>query len=88
MVKVEDKTDIQLRLKKIEGQIRGLQKMIHEGRSCEEIFSQMSAIDGALKRVALIMAQRYINECTNDGVFSKEKFQESILKVLKTVSRS
>lgn len=83
-----DRDEILIRLKKIEGQIRGIQRMIVEGRGCEDIFSQMSAINGALKKVSIMMAQQYVNECTSNGVMSKQELEDNILKILKTLSRS
>ncbi|HIJ60493.1 MAG TPA: metal-sensitive transcriptional regulator [Nitrospirae bacterium] len=84
----ENKVDILNRLKKIEGQIRGLQRMIYEGRRCEEIFSQMSAVEGAIKKVSLIMAEHYIDECTKDSALSREEMQNNLSMVLKTIKRS
>lgn len=44
------------RLKRVEGQVRGLQRMIEEGRPCEEILPQLSAVLSATKRVATLLA--------------------------------
>ncbi len=44
------------RLRRIEGQVRGLQRMIEEGRECEDILPQLSAVISATKRVATLLA--------------------------------
>ncbi len=44
------------RLKRVEGQVRGLQRMIEEARPCEEILPQLSAVLSATKRVATLLA--------------------------------
>jgi DNA-binding FrmR family transcriptional regulator len=42
-----------MRLKRIEGQVRGVQRMVAEDRSCIDVLTQISAVQGALDRVAL-----------------------------------
>jgi len=44
-------TDINKRLRRLEGQVRGLQRMIDEGADCKDIVTQLSAAQGALNRV-------------------------------------
>ena len=46
---VEEKKDLEIRLKRIEGQVRGIQKMIEEDKYCVDILTQVSAVRGALK---------------------------------------
>ena len=57
---------IMTRLKKIEGQIRGIQKMIEESRSCSDILMQMSAVKSALKKTNYLILKRYANACLMD----------------------
>lgn len=57
---------IMTRLKKIEGQIRGIQKMIEESRSCSDILIQMSAVKSALKKTNYLILKRYANACLMD----------------------
>jgi len=52
-----------MRLRRIEGQMRGLQRMIEAHRNCEEIITQIIAVRAALDKVGLITLQRYIDEC-------------------------
>jgi len=51
------------RLKLVEGQVRGLQKMVQEQRDCEIILTQLIAARSALDRVGLMMAQSFLREC-------------------------
>ena len=51
------------RLKKIEGQVRGIQKMIADSRGCSDILIQMSAIKSALKKTNYLILKRYANTC-------------------------
>lgn len=49
-----EKEKIKNRLKKIEGQIRGLEKMVDEDRYCVDILIQIAAVQAALKKLALV----------------------------------
>jgi DNA-binding FrmR family transcriptional regulator len=51
------------RLKRVEGQIRGLQRMVDEGRDCEAILTQLMAARAALDQVGLIVADNFVQEC-------------------------
>lgn len=56
-------SDILLRLKKIEGQIRGLQRMIEEQKDCAEIVNQLAAARQALDKVGFIVLTHRLEEC-------------------------
>jgi DNA-binding FrmR family transcriptional regulator len=51
------------RLKLVEGQVRGLQKMVEEQRDCEIIITQLIAARAALDRVGLMIAQGFLRDC-------------------------
>jgi DNA-binding FrmR family transcriptional regulator len=51
------------RLRRVEGQARGLQRMIEQGRSCEEIFTQLAATKAALDRVGVLLISLKMREC-------------------------
>jgi DNA-binding FrmR family transcriptional regulator len=55
--------EITNRLKRIEGQIRGLQRMIDEQRDCEAILTQLMAARAALDRVGLLVAEDFVQKC-------------------------
>ncbi|OTA40581.1 MAG: BCR family protein, partial [Symbiobacterium thermophilum] len=54
---VRDKEGILARLKKIEGQVRGLQRMVEEDRYCVDILNQLAAVEAALNRVGLMLLE-------------------------------
>ena len=56
------------RLRKIEGQVRGLQKMIEERRYCMDIVSQLRAVQGALKKVELGILETHLQYCVQDAL--------------------
>ena len=60
-----------LRLKKVEGQVRGIQKMIEERRYCMDLLSQISAVSGALRKIESGILKSHLKHCVNDAIRSK-----------------
>jgi len=54
------------RLARIEGQVRGLQRMIEEGKECEQILAQLAAVRSALDRVGTHLISHRMKECLED----------------------
>jgi DNA-binding FrmR family transcriptional regulator len=69
-----------VRLKKIEGQIRGVQKMIEEKRYCIDILTQLNSVVGAIKSVEENILERHLKGCVNQS-FTKGSKQDRALKV-------
>jgi DNA-binding FrmR family transcriptional regulator len=57
------KKDVMMRLKRIEGQVRGLQRMVEEEVPCPEIMTQVAAATAAIKKVGMVIIQSYLEEC-------------------------
>jgi DNA-binding FrmR family transcriptional regulator len=73
-VRSEQKTALLKRLKRIEGQVRGLQNMIEEERYCIDILTQISATRAALDAVALGVMEDHVRHCVREG--GEEKVDE------------
>ena len=58
-----EKGDVLLRLKRIEGQLRGLQRMVEEGVACADILTQVAAVTAAIKKVGIVVVKTYMEEC-------------------------
>lgn len=58
-----EKGDVLLRLRRIEGQLRGLQRMVEEGVSCADILTQVAAVTAAIKKVGTHIVHAYLEEC-------------------------
>ena len=58
-----EKKDVLLRLRRIEGQLRGLQRMVEEGNSCADILTQVAAVTAAIKKVGMVVVKTYMEEC-------------------------
>ncbi len=59
----EDKEEVVARLRRVEGQVRGLQRMIENDVYCIDILTQISAASNALKKVALSLLDDHIRHC-------------------------
>jgi CsoR family transcriptional regulator, copper-sensing transcriptional repressor len=57
------KENVIRRLRRIEGQVRGIQKMVEEERDCNEIMQQLSAIRSAVHGTSLLFMRVYISKC-------------------------
>jgi DNA-binding FrmR family transcriptional regulator len=66
-VRSDDKDALRKRLKRIEGQVRGLQRMIEEERYCIDILTQLSAVNAALDGVALKVMEDHVRQCVREG---------------------
>jgi DNA-binding FrmR family transcriptional regulator len=64
----EDRAAIQKRLRRIEGQVRGLQKMVEDDRYCIDVLEQVSAATRALQSVALELLDDHLAHCVADAV--------------------
>ncbi|MBP2018650.1 DNA-binding FrmR family transcriptional regulator [Symbiobacterium terraclitae] len=60
---VRDKQAILDRLRKIEGQVRGLQRMVEEDRYCVDILNQVAAVEAALNKVGLMLLEGHAKGC-------------------------
>lgn len=81
-----EKQQIINRLKRIEGQVRGIQKMIDEDRYCVDVLVQVSAINAALKRVGFSLLERHTNHCVSHAIKSGEG-EESIAELMKVIEQ-
>jgi DNA-binding FrmR family transcriptional regulator len=64
----EDKEAVQKRLRRIEGQVRGIQRMVDEDRYCIDVLAQVSAATRALQSVALELLDDHMAHCVADAV--------------------
>ncbi|MBE3590346.1 MAG: metal-sensitive transcriptional regulator [Firmicutes bacterium] len=75
------------RLRRIEGQARGLQKMLEEGRPCEDIITQLAAMRSALNKVGLSLVAENLAQCfqiedENRRREALERVRKSFLQLL------
>lgn len=82
----EEKEKVLNRLKRIEGQVRGIQKMVEEDRYCVDILVQISAIDSALNKVGHSLMERHTHHCVADAV-KKGEGEEAIDELMKVMKQ-
>lgn len=63
-----DVANVQLRLKKIEGQIRALSEMVEKDVPCDEVLIQINAAKSALHKVGQVVLEGHLNHCVRDGI--------------------
>jgi DNA-binding FrmR family transcriptional regulator len=83
-VKEEMQRNVVSRLRKIEGQIRGLQGMVNDGKECEQILTQLRAATAALKSVTALVLKSYLTKCYSE-MGDKPNPEEMYRKLEKTV---
>jgi DNA-binding FrmR family transcriptional regulator len=74
------------RLSKIEGHIRGIKKMAEDGRSCEEILLQISAVKAAINKTGIVVLEDYLEDCV-EGCDCKGQSQEVLENMKKAIHR-
>jgi DNA-binding FrmR family transcriptional regulator len=90
MINEKIKNDSMTRLKKIEGQIRGIMKMVDQEKYCIDIINQITAAEKALDGVAKKIMQRHIESCVTEAIIQGEgqnKIDELIETVFKVSNR-
>lgn len=67
-LRLEDETQRRVlhRLRRLEGQVRGLQHMIEEGRSCRDVLTLLAGVRSALNATGDVILERYVEACTVD----------------------
>lgn len=77
-----EKIKILSRLKRIEGQIRGIQGMIIEGRPCSDIMVQITAAKSALNQASKLILEKHVNSWFDSSVSSDDISQEMVAEVM------
>lgn len=86
----ENKTDLLKRLRRAEGQVRGIHRMIEEDDYCIDVITQVSAATKALERVALALLDDHLSHCVAEaaaegGEVSAAKLQEASAAIARLV---
>ncbi|RAS91019.1 transcriptional regulator (plasmid) [Priestia endophytica] len=86
----KDKAQLITRLKRIEGQVRGIQNMIENERYCIDILTQMSAINAAMKNVGFQLLENHAQHCVSDAIKggNGDEAIEELMDVFKRFSKS
>ena len=86
MLNEKEKDDLSKRLRKISGQINGIDKMIHDGRYCVEVLQQVMAARSALNQAALIILESHTRSCVVSAI-KEDRADETIGELMNVLSK-
>ncbi|MGA2795526.1 MAG: metal-sensitive transcriptional regulator [Roseiarcus sp.] len=83
------KTSCSKRLKRIEGQVRGLLRMVDEDRYCIDVITQVSAVRAALKRVEEEVLKDHIAHCVEHAIVAgdRDEQRQKIAELMRTLGK-
>ena len=74
-------------IKRIEGQIRGVAKMVDEEKYCIDILNQIKAVKNALSTVEGKILKNHLKACVKDALKSDQVFEDKVEELMKTLMR-
>lgn len=85
--KRDNKKNILNRLKKIEGQVKGIHRMVEEGKYCGDVMIQISAVRSAINSVGSLMIDNYINECLFTSLKASDDDEKNIKEIINVIEK-
>ncbi len=82
----DQQENILLRLRRIEGQVRGIQRMIEEEAKCGDILNQISAVKSAIAQVGLLVFENHARDCIWNSI-NEESSEEIFNEITTMMSR-
>jgi CsoR family transcriptional regulator, copper-sensing transcriptional repressor len=86
-IEAKDKELLQKRLRRIEGQVRGLQRMVDEEAYCIDILTQIASAVSALEKVGTIVLKDHVEHCVRESIEKGEGAEEKIEELTAAVER-
>ena len=83
----KDKQEILVRLRRMEGQLRGIQRMVEEDKYCVDVLNQLSSIMAATQKLAAIILQNHIRGCVRDALRRDEHSDDYVNELVTVVER-
>jgi len=83
----EDKKKILDGLKRVEGQIRGIQRMVDEERYCVDVLNQVAASRMALARLAMMILEDHTKGCVSTAIVEKDSAESTIEELMDVIKR-
>ncbi len=82
-----DQKKIVDRLSRIEGQVRGLRRMVETDSDCFDFLKQVSAISGALRSLGTVVLEDHLRSCVSEAIRSEENAEELIDQVVRVFNK-
>jgi CsoR family transcriptional regulator, copper-sensing transcriptional repressor len=86
-IETTKKADLVARLKSIEGQARGIERMLEEDRDCLGIIDQLAALRGATQAVALQALEVFAAQCLHESGTDKEQILAQVVSAISRLTR-
>ncbi len=86
-IKADDKENVKNRLRRIEGQVRGVQRMVDEEVYCVDVLTQISSVVSALEKVGAILLKDHVEHCVRESIEKGEDADEKIEELTRAVER-
>jgi CsoR family transcriptional regulator, copper-sensing transcriptional repressor len=86
-IKARDKELLGNRLKRIEGQVRGVQRMVDEEAYCVDVLTQIASVVSALEKVGTILLKDHVEHCVRESIEKGEDADEKIEELTAAVER-
>jgi DNA-binding FrmR family transcriptional regulator len=83
----QEKDQVLKRLRRIEGQVRGIQRMVEEDRYCIDVLQQLSAAQAALDKVGLKLLDDHVTHCMAEGAGDAQRRHEMTTEMMEAVGR-
>ncbi len=83
----EDDKKLLDRLARVEGQVRGLRKMLEEDRACTDVLTQLLAARSGLEQAGLLILDKHLEDCVFEGVDLQPTVQTQLRETLRLWSR-
>ena len=86
-IKAKDKQLLKNRLKRIEGQVRGVRRMVDEEAYCVDVLTQIASVVSALEKVGTILLKDHVEHCVRESIEKGEDADEKIEELTAAVER-
>src|SRR5207244_2185871 len=79
--------DVLTRLRRVEGQVRGIQRMLQEGRDCEDVLTQLTAVRAGLDQATLALLDMHVERCVLGGATADPHQLQQIQRAMRLIAR-
>ncbi len=84
---MNDKKEILVRLRKLEGQLKGIQRMVEGDKYCVDVLNQLSSVVAATQKVAAIILRDHIKGCIRDALIRDEHSDDHVNELVTVIER-
>jgi DNA-binding FrmR family transcriptional regulator len=84
---LKEKEEILVRLRRMEGQLKGIQRMIEEDKYCVDVLNQLSSVIAATQKVAAIVLRDHIRGCVRDSLSRDQLGDDYVNELVAVVER-